>query len=181
MSESEPLARTAFHTGQLLTAEDFTREQDYLRDKQKRHNRALHGFGVVSGLKVTIGCGRIVVEPGLAFDCDGNEIVIPARQELPPLSATNGSSAAYVNIRYVEETSDAACIGDESEALLLRAVTIIESFEICIGQENQTRGHRHLRSKWTACGEVHALTIAKLKCSAQGWRVDRRYRAPIIR
>jgi len=166
MADSEPLERTSFHTGQLLTAEDLTREQDYFRDKQKRHNRTLHGLGVVSGLKVTIAGGKVVVDPGLALDCEGNEIVIGMPQHLPALTSTAGSRAVYVNIRYTDELCEK---------------TARESFEICFGDENLNRGHRHLRARWIACGKAHLLTIAKLRCSLQGWRVDRRFRAPVIK
>ena len=165
MADSNPLERTSFHAGQLLTAEDLTREQEYFRNKQRRHNRTLHGFGVVSGLRVTIAGGKIVVDSGIALDCEGNEIVVGTPQELPPLSSAS-SRVAYVSISYHDEVCEK---------------TVTESFEICFGEENINRGHRHLRARWSACGKIHPLTIAKLRYSAQGWRVDRRFRAPFIK
>ncbi|MBC8028645.1 MAG: hypothetical protein H7Z16_00915 [Pyrinomonadaceae bacterium] len=175
------LERTSFHAGQLLTAQDFTREQEYFLEKLKRHNRTLHGFGVVSGLNVTVVAGKVVVDPGIALDCEGNEIVICIRQLLSPLSATADSRVAYVNLRFLEENADANPVGETPESSATQVATIRESFEICFGQENRTRGHRHLRARWLACGEAHPLTIAKLRYSAQGWRVDRRYRPPVIK
>ena len=165
MADSESLERTKFFAGQLLTAEDLEREQEYFRDKLKRHNRALHGFGVVSGLNVTVAGGRVVVDPGIALDCEGNEIVIATPHQLASLSS-NGSRIGYVNIRYADEASEN---------------TVKESFEICFGEENFNRGHRHLRARWLTCGRAHPLTIAKLRISLQGWRVDRRFRAPAIK
>lgn len=167
MADLGSFERTSFHTGQLLTAEDFTREQEYLRDKLKRHNRSLHGFGVVFGLKVTVAGGKVVIESGLALDCEGNEIAISTPQLLSALPSKADSPVAFVNIRYAEEHSEEA--------------TIKERFEICFAQENCSRGHRHLRARWLACGKSHPLTIAKLKSSPQGWRVDRRYRAPVVK
>jgi len=38
--------------GQLLGAADFRTEQSYFREKQRLHNRCLHGYGVVCGLLV---------------------------------------------------------------------------------------------------------------------------------
>jgi len=38
--------------GQLLGVADFQAEQSYFREKQRLHNRCLHGFGVVCGLLV---------------------------------------------------------------------------------------------------------------------------------
>lgn len=176
-----PLERTSFFSGQLLTAEDFTREQNYIRDKQKRHNRTLHGFGIVSGLKVSIAGGQIVVDAGLALDCEGNEIVVGSPVQLSPLSSDDSARTAYVNIRYSEEKIDPVPDSGPQGTCPMQFSTIRESFEICIGEENYTRGHRHLRARWIVCGQPHALTIAKLRKSPQGWRVDRRYRPPFIK
>jgi hypothetical protein len=176
MAESDSLTRPRFFTGKLLTAEDFTQEQQYVLDKLKRHNRSLHGFGIVSGLKVTTKSGKIAVDPGLALDCQGNEIVISTIQliSLPAAAETRGP--AYVNIRYAEVLVDPVTTDGDANAS-----TIKESFEIHIEKENCNRGHRHIRARWLACGEPHPLTIAKLKHSSQGWRVDRGHRPPAVK
>ena len=160
------MERTSFHTGQLLTGDDLNREQNYFRNKLKLHNRLLHGFGVVSGLRVCMARGQVVVEPGFALDCEGNEIAISEAQEMNPSSASAASRVAFVNIRYAESRTKR---------------TIIESFEICFGEENTNRGHRHRRARWLACGLAHPLTIAKLRNNSQGWSVDRGYRPPQIK
>ena len=169
MDESKSLKRLRYFTGQVLTIEGLELEQQYFREKLKRHNRTLHGFGVVSGLRVTVKRGAIIVAPGLALDCEGNELVISSAQSLP-VAAIESSSSAFVSLRYVEEETDFAS-----------AATITESVALEIAQENYNRGHRHLRARWLACGEPHPLTIAKLKNSSQGWRVERGYRPPTIK
>jgi hypothetical protein len=63
------LKRNRFFSGKLLTAEDFALEQEYVRERLKRHNRYLHGFGVVFGLEVSRNRKAIVISPGLAIDC----------------------------------------------------------------------------------------------------------------
>lgn len=176
MCESESLERPRFFSGRLPTTEDLAREQQYFREKLKRHNRSLHGWGIVCGLKVKVDSGQIVVEPGMALDCEGNEIVIGSQQSMPPQAATESWHTAYVNIRFVEESSDPVSIQGAEEP-----ATIRESFEIVFVQENCNRGHRHIRARWLACGKPHALTIAKLRRSSQGWRIDGRYRAPVIK
>lgn len=181
MSETPAFARIVFYNGKLLTAEDLNHEQEYVRGKQKLHNRSLHGFGIVSGLRVTVAGGKVVVDSGLALDCEGNEIVVGTPQTLSPLSATESARTAYVNVRYVEEKTDLVPARGAPETSAPQFATIIESFEVCFGQENCTRGHRHLRARWLACGKPHALTLAKLRHNSQGWRVDRRYRAPVIK
>lgn len=73
-----PIERIRYFARQLLDEADFTQEQEYLRDKARRHNRMLHGWGVVSGLCVESGeaKGELKVGPGYALDAYGNEIVV---------------------------------------------------------------------------------------------------------
>lgn len=182
MSESQALKRPRFFAGKLLTPEDLELEQEYFHEKLKRHNRSLHGFGIVSGLKVIVHSGQIHVEAGLALDCEGNELVIETAQTIAPPAvapSTGDWHTAYVNLRFVEECADLVPIaGTEGGS---GATTLVESFELAVAQENCNRGHRHLRARWLACGRPHALTIAKLRKSSQSWRVDRGYRAPVIK
>jgi len=76
------LARNHYFYGKLMTARDFTDEQDYHRGKALRHNRYLHGWGTVCGLKVkqhpNPACQSqyVVIEPGTAIDCCGREILV---------------------------------------------------------------------------------------------------------
>ena len=187
MAESESLKRLRFFTGQLLTSESFELEQKYFREKLKRHNRALHGFGIVSGLKVIVETGQIIVEPGLALDCQGNELVIGTAVVVSPV--TCDWPTAYVQVGFAEEYTDlvpAAGLADSTltetfQLDLKEASTITESCELQVARENCNRGHRHLRARWLACGQPHALTIAKLKRSSHGWRVERGYRPPTIK
>lgn len=175
MTESHSPERPRFFAGKLITTDDLALEQQYFLGKLKRHNRSLHGFGIVSGLKVTTDSGSIAVKPGMALDCEGNELVIQTEQTVSPPATSEKWPAAYVNVRYAED-SVGAMTNSEGEGSRIR-----ESFEIVIGLENCNRGHRHVRARWLACGKPHALTIAKLKHNSQGWRVDRRYRPPAIK
>ena len=72
------IERNRYFTGQLLDEADLTQEQDYLREKARRHNRMLHGWGVADGLDVQPGpgAGKLTVEAGYALDPYGNEIVV---------------------------------------------------------------------------------------------------------
>jgi len=91
--------RTNFFSGQLLTAEDFKREQDYHRDKGRLRNRLLLGAGVVSGLRVSTEGEELLVSPGVAIDRQGNELVLP---EFHRQCLTGISGRQFVTIRYVE-------------------------------------------------------------------------------
>jgi len=72
------LERTHFFPRQLVTAPDLTQDQDYFREKHRRHNRLLHGWGVVCGARCKRGSGEceIVIEPGYILGPFGDEITI---------------------------------------------------------------------------------------------------------
>jgi hypothetical protein len=78
-----PFARNHYFTGKLLVERDFTDEQRYFIDKNRLHNRQLHGCGIVCGLRVTqheapeCQARYVRVEPGTAIDCCGRTIVVP--------------------------------------------------------------------------------------------------------
>ena len=50
----QPLSRVRYVTGQVLPVDDFIAEQNYFREKLRRHNRTLHQPGIVDGLEVTL-------------------------------------------------------------------------------------------------------------------------------
>ena len=171
MSNSRPLTRPNFFYGKLLTVEDLTQEQTYFIEKSKRHNRSLHGFGIVSGLKVSTDAGKVKITAGMALNCEGNEIVVCSDQSLAV--PANSLDVAFVNVKYTERYEGVIPPGEPA--------AITESFELSLGKDNENRGHRHERLRWLSCGNPHALTLAKLRRGAGGWRVDRRYRAPVTK
>lgn len=80
--------RNAYFDGKLLLARDFEDEQVYHTAKRQLLNATLHGTGTVCGLRVVqhpaIDCRRAfaVLEPGLALDCCGRELVVPDKMLL---------------------------------------------------------------------------------------------------
>lgn len=80
-----PFERNKYFYGKLLTVDDFETEQRYMNNKRRVLNRFLYGSGVVCGLNVVpIDDMTISVEPGLALDFSGREIVVdmPAVRKL---------------------------------------------------------------------------------------------------
>lgn len=51
-AELPDFKRLNYFYGQMLGVTDFQTEQNYFREKLKLHNRCLHGYGVICGLKV---------------------------------------------------------------------------------------------------------------------------------
>jgi hypothetical protein len=81
--------RPRFFAGQLLTEDDLEALGGYVVGKNRLHNRMLFGDGVVCGLNVLChpcGTGRVVVKPGYALDCCGNDIMVSCEQELDVLA-----------------------------------------------------------------------------------------------
>jgi hypothetical protein len=79
------LVRPRFFTGQLLATEDLQQLIDWVAAKDRLHKRLVVGDGVVCGLQVgcaPCGGGHVVVRPGYAIDCCGNDLLLPCEQDL---------------------------------------------------------------------------------------------------
>lgn len=77
-TDATGLERTRFFARQLVGPDDLTADQLYHIQKSRRHNRMLHGWGVVCGARVRRGddpC-EVVVEPGYVLGPYGDEIAI---------------------------------------------------------------------------------------------------------
>jgi len=75
------LERVRFFQRQLLSVADMVTEQDYIRQKLRRHNRFLHGWGVVCGLEVTPqptseAPWRVEITAGYALGPYGDEVYV---------------------------------------------------------------------------------------------------------
>jgi len=173
------LKRNRFFSGKLLTAEDLALDQEYFREKLKRHNRSLHGFGVVFGLEVSKSGRDVVISPGLAIDCQGNEIVVPEPLGQAFPSADLGSTF-FLSISHIEKETDRVpaaapnCSEMENSRIEERAAAVFV-------KGNANKGHRHFKGRWRACGKSHGLTIARLRFSSGQWRIDRRHHPPLIK
>lgn len=116
--ELTPARRNNYFAGKLLTEKDLQDEQSYFMGKGKQHNRYLHGYGVVCGLRVLPHeppqPGRVLVEPGLALDPWGREIVVAEPTEFDlgergcrdALGLLNRPGSAYLTVEYDEEGVD---------------------------------------------------------------------------
>lgn len=78
--------RNNYFYGKLLTERDFVDEQCYFNEKRWLINRMILGWGVVCGLDVVAvkdDPTRVLVQPGMAIDCCGREILVCQQQEVP--------------------------------------------------------------------------------------------------
>jgi hypothetical protein len=105
----QPPKRNRYFVGKLLGTQDFQVEQSCFLEKDERHARYLHGYGVVCGLRVRPTDPpkpwRVVVEPGLALDPCGREIIVPQPVEYQ-LRTPDRRGPIYLIIEYCEEGTD---------------------------------------------------------------------------
>jgi hypothetical protein len=158
--------RNRYFTGKFLTARDLAGEQQYLVGRHRLHNRLLHGWGVVCGLRVSHhpdpDCARrwVEVQPGIAIDCHGREVVLcrAERFELPlPRPEGDDEDADVMReefllcASYVEEAvelvpalyAEGTCDATRQEANRIRETMRLEVVRMQDVHEGCWRGTRH--------------------------------------
>src|SRR4051812_18983973 len=119
--EATGLERVRYFPRQLLTADDMRAEQEYLRQRQRRFNRLVIGWGVVCGLEVVFDPKKpdeVRVCPGYALGPWGDEIYVPEMVTVPfggrftdpadpcePSPRPIGRSPKISNLRSTETTA----------------------------------------------------------------------------
>ncbi len=109
------LKRPLYQPEHYLAYSDLCAEQQYLRQRLRRHNRYLHGWGVICGLWVAPARDpdrpwEVLVCPGYALGPYGDEILVFRRETvdirdwiwLRPVILRRPAAVAYVAIRYAE-------------------------------------------------------------------------------
>jgi len=164
-----PLKRVNYFAGQLLAADDFRAEQDYFLEKHRRHNLLCHGSGVVQGLEVSAtsenGDWSVMVSPGFAIDCLGNEIQLCAEVRLKLVAA---STSVYVMVRFKEWPTDPVPAPVEpamNPPDAVRYSLIEEGSDLSLGMDVVPP----------------ALALARLVRRGKAWRLDKTFRAPRVR
>ena len=78
--EPEPFGRNRYFYGKMMDVHQFKMETDYQNAKRWMINHQVLGWGVVCGLDVNRGAEvfELIIEPGIALDKAGREIVVPA-------------------------------------------------------------------------------------------------------
>ncbi len=98
----DEIKRLHYYDQQFLREPDFTDEQKYHMEMRRRHNRLMHGWGIVEGLSLSkMNDHTITVAAGMAIDANGREIVLQAPQDIVMPSGTGERNKNYyVTIRY---------------------------------------------------------------------------------
>jgi hypothetical protein len=101
--------RLNYYDHQFLRVPDFTDEQNYHLNMRRLHNSALHTWGIIQGLQVTLASGgtgtAVSVNAGVAIDSTGREIVLPADTNLE-LGGEAAGTTLFITIAYGEQQTD---------------------------------------------------------------------------
>ena len=165
--------RVIYFNGQLLSAQDFKDEQVYFQEKHRLINRCILGWGIICGLNVLLHRGTVRIQPGLALDCQGNEILVPEAVDLP-LPETETSQ--YIVIQYTEKLCKFVSApapfgtGDNDNTQPTR---ILETYIINYRTDNPCKNHNRSGSICRLCKKPHAIPIAKIIFKRARWSVKR--------
>lgn len=147
--------RPRYYSRQLITPDDMTLEQDYFRTKLRRHNRFLHGWGVVCGAEVVEANKpwRVIVKTGYILGPYGDEIYIEkdfcldvrkSCTQSPPLADDDcvevqppepSDAPRFIAVRYVEKPTHLVRVplgGCGCEENTCEYTRFSDSYEICV-------------------------------------------------
>ena len=146
-----PYERNRYFYGKLLTVRDFEIEQRYFNDKRRMLNRLLVGPGLLAGLNVlSVDDKTILVEPGVALDYLGREIVVET-PFISRLSVIEGfdtisdQTEAYLNIRYDEVNKEAVhnvSANTQNESGQSEFNRVAEGYQLCLTAEQPSTAHQ---------------------------------------
>jgi hypothetical protein len=161
--------RLTYYFGQLLGADDFRDEQNYFLRKHRRHNQKLHGYGIVTGLDVTVnGKGAdatLVVSPGYAIDPYGNELIV---NTAICVKVGDRPSPQFVSLEYIERLTDPEPGSPTDPGMadqpLLRMSRIAEGVSVSLSSTKSD-----------------ALIVARLSLKGANWQIDRTFKPRRIR
>lgn len=161
----ECLCRPRFFAGQLLTDEDLNRLDRYIVEKNKLHNRYLHGWGVVCGLEVSCDpCDKtsVAVKTGYAIAPCGDDIVVCDDRSVNICDLIN-------QCRPVSDPCDSA-IDSNSTRVNRDCIDGIERWVLAICyQESPSRGITPLRTdSGAACCGNCGCTGTSCQCKPGG-------------
>lgn len=113
-----PPVRNRYFYGKLLDVVHFELEQDYFNYKRWMMNRRVTGYGVVCGLGVQLvpGTQTVIVQPGMAIDKCGREIVVcsqsnPITLPAPPAATTANPAPSSPTTATMANNNSDCCDG----------------------------------------------------------------------
>jgi hypothetical protein len=146
-TSSTEILRLHYYERQYLGAADLEDQQTYHRDMRRRHNIGDHTWGIVTGLELVAetdpgdsGAVLMWVNPGMAIDGFGREIIALSRFQLDPsLFAAYASQGFHtVWISYLQESVDPPQAGYSNCDASTQYGRIEETYQIVIDPKSPT-------------------------------------------
>jgi hypothetical protein len=143
----DEILRLHYYERQYLGAADLEDQQTYHRDMRRRHNLAHHAWGIVTGLDLVpqtdpndATAVDIWINPGMAIDGFGREIIVLSRIQLDPSLFAAFASQGYhtVWISYLQESADAPQAGYSNCDATAQYGRIEETYQIVIDPKMPT-------------------------------------------
>lgn len=143
------IQRPLYYEGQILGAADLTAAVDHGRGQRERHDRYLHSWGIAEGLTLSTEeaetadgakFNKVILEPGVASDGAGREIVVSERRELDEnlFLQINGADVdesewypVFLLSLHEEASGNAQLIGDCNSD---QAARVSEGYEYTFGR-----------------------------------------------
>ena len=176
------IERPNFFVNQLLTADDLKTLVDYFRNKHRLHNKYLHGYGIVFGLEVSVTENNhsVVINPGLALDCEGNEIAVynVIERALP-----QDKSSLYVVVEYHECKSESVPVfldDCNSPADNLNSSRIRESYKIKYDENKSWKDFKSRKLNTWKFEVAAGIPLALIKFRRGRWKVSHCFRRPLL-
>ncbi len=119
---------------EIPDAETVQDALDYLceHNDNRHHNKMLHGWGVVCGLRIVCGGDddrvTVRVEPGYALDCEGRDLTLDENRSLPILEMIERLEAENPNEPILTDGAGEVCLRIELDEEL-RTVVRAERFD----------------------------------------------------
>lgn len=163
--------RPRYFDGRALTAADLHAEQNYRREKAWLHNRMLHGYGIVSGLDVTVqenenDAVQVVIAPGYALDGYGRELIVPESLSV----AVGQARRDFVVYLEFAERADAASVVPLADGAP-QATRISETVRVLFEPPTERLTPPPARADF-------AIPLARVRKPHQQWQHDRTFRPP---
>lgn len=136
--------RNNYFFGKLMTVRDFQTEQTYFNSKRRLGNKMLNGVGIVSGLDVILVDNKTFsLEPGMALDYMGREIVVPEAyvrrlNVIKGFEENKDKSVLYLCIKYkqnLKETTFSVASSGKSSGVSEEYNRISEGYELFLTPE----------------------------------------------
>ncbi|MCU0526261.1 MAG: hypothetical protein MUF72_15700 [Elainella sp. Prado103] len=142
MSKPQSNQRIRFYDGQLLTSKDLWDERAYADWLRGLHLRVLHDtWGIALGLNIIAAARELLITPGLAYNCRGQEILLAETLQLSipvPLPPT-GLILAIRHNKTLEDNAAITATCDLSNGLdlNLERPTFLwqKPDQLCLGEE----------------------------------------------